>query len=45
MSNVVCLIYCIGIRLDLILLVYVDLFQWYYTGATTTNRLSHVVSG
>ena len=45
MSNVVCLIYCIGIRLDLILSVYVDLFQCYYIGATTKNLFSKVVSG
>ena len=44
MSYVMCLIYCIGIRLDLILLVYVNLFQHYHTGATTKTSLSDVVS-
>ena len=32
MSYVVCLIYCIAVRLVLILLVYVYLFQHYCTG-------------
>ena len=44
MSYVVCLIYCIRIRLVLITLVYVYLFQHYYTGSTTESRLSDVVS-
>ena len=44
MSYVVCLIYSIGIRLVLISLVYVYLFQHYCTGATTKTRLSDVVS-
>ena len=43
MSYVVCLIYCIAVRL-LILLVYVYPFQHYCTGATMKNRLSDVVS-
>ena len=34
MSYVVCLIYCIAVRIVLILLVYVYLFQHYCTGAT-----------
>ena len=44
MSYVVCLIYCIAVRLVLILLVYVYLFQQYCTGATMKTRLSDVVS-
>ena len=40
MSYVVCLIYCIAVRLVLILLVYVYLFQHYCTGATMKTRLS-----
>ena len=44
MSYVVCLIYCITVRLVLILLVYVNLFQHYCTGATMKTRLSDVVS-
>ena len=44
MSYVVCLIYCIAVRLVLILLVYVYLFQHYITGATMKTRLSDVVS-
>ena len=44
MSHVVCLIYCITVRLVLILLVYVYLFQHYCTGATMKTRLSDVVS-
>ena len=40
MSYVVCLIYCITVRLVLILLVYVYLFQHYCTGATMKTRLS-----
>ena len=38
-----CDINCIGIRLDLISLVYVYLFKHYYTVATMKNRLSDVV--
>ena len=44
MSYVVCLRYCIGIRLVLISLVNVYLFQHYFTGATTKTRLFDVVS-
>ena len=44
MSYVACLIYCIAVRLVLILLVYVYLFQHYCTGATMKTRLSDVVS-
>ena len=44
MSYVVCLIYCIAVRLVLILLVYVYLFQHYCTGAKMKTRLSDVVS-
>ena len=39
-----CLVYCITVRLVLILLVYVYLFQHYCTGATMKTRLSDVVS-
>ena len=42
MSYVVRLIYSIGIRL--VLIVYVYLFQHHCTGATTKTRLSDVVS-
>ena len=41
MSYVVCLIKS---RENLILVVYVYLFQYYYTGATTKIRLPDVVS-
>ena len=44
MSYVLCLIYCIGIRLVLTSLVYVYLFQHYCTGVTTKNRLFDQVS-
>ena len=44
MLYVVCVIYCIAVRLVLILLVYVYLFQHYCTGATMKTRLSDVVS-
>ena len=42
MAYVVCLIYSIAVRLVLILLVYVYLFQHYCTGATMKTRLSDV---
>ena len=44
MSYIVCLIYSIGIRLVLVSLVYVYLFQHYCTGATTKTRLPDAVS-
>ena len=44
MSYVVCLIYRITVRLVLILLVYIYLFQHYCTGATMETKLSDVVS-
>ena len=43
MSHVVCLMYYMGIISNLILLVYVYLFQHCYTGDTTKTRLPGVV--
>ena len=44
MSYIVCLIYCIEIRLVLISLVYVYPFQHYCIGASMKTRLSDEVS-
>ena len=44
MSHVVCLFYYNGIRLDLILSVYINLLQNHYIGATMKTRLYDVVS-